>query len=267
MLFSIITVSYNSEKTIERTIKSVFSQTFGDYEYLIVDGASKDKTLDIIKRFEPMFSGKMKWVSEPDSGIYNAMNKGIRMAKGEIVAIVNSDDWLSLDALEIVNHEIEKDPNNKKRILTGEILFHYSDGGTQLYPTSYERYEYYAKKYRMGINHPATFVPKYIYDKIGLFDENYKLFADADFVVRCYESNIGMCFINKVLSNMSDDGASSKPSITILKESLYKIKKHAKSRRELFNLYLETFVGTFARIIIPYSLVKRIRRKINAGWK
>ena len=88
MKFSIITISFNSEKTIERTIKSVLTQTYSDFEYIIVDGASKDGTLDIVKKFEPFFEGRMKWKSEPDKGIYDAMNKGIRMATGDIIGIV-----------------------------------------------------------------------------------------------------------------------------------------------------------------------------------
>ena len=98
--FSIITICYNSSATIERTIKSVLAQTFTDYEYIIVDGGSKDSTLDIVKKYEPLFDGRMKWKSEPDKGIYDAMNKGISRSSGTIIGIVNSDDWLEADALE-----------------------------------------------------------------------------------------------------------------------------------------------------------------------
>ena len=94
MKFSIITISFNSGKTIERTLCSVLNQTYYDYEYIIVDGGSKDETLDIIKRYEPMFEGRLKWKSEPDKGIYDAMNKGIMRSSGDIIGIVNSDDWL-----------------------------------------------------------------------------------------------------------------------------------------------------------------------------
>ena len=85
MLFSIITICFNSEKTIERTIKSVLTQTFADYEYIIVDGGSRDSTLDIVKKYEPLFEGRMKWKSESDRGIYDAMNKGIMRSSGTII--------------------------------------------------------------------------------------------------------------------------------------------------------------------------------------
>ena len=90
MKYSIITVSFNSEKTIERTIKSVLTQNENDYEYIIVDGASKDSTIDIIKHNESLFEGRLRWISEPDSGIYNAMNKGIAMAKGDVIGALPS---------------------------------------------------------------------------------------------------------------------------------------------------------------------------------
>ena len=113
MKFSIITICYNSEKTIERTIKSVLAQTYKNYEYIIVDGASKDGTLEIVKRFELQFDGRLKWKSEPDKGIYDAMNKGINMATGDVIGIVNSDDWLEADAMIIVAKAIEKNGNDR----------------------------------------------------------------------------------------------------------------------------------------------------------
>lgn len=94
MKISLITVTYNSEKTLRDTINSVLVQTYEDVEYIVVDGLSKDKTVDIIREYEPQFSGRMKWISEKDCGLYDAMNKGIRMATGDVVGILNSDDFL-----------------------------------------------------------------------------------------------------------------------------------------------------------------------------
>ena len=262
-MFSIITICFNSEKTIERTIKSVLSQTCKDYEYIIVDGASKDGTLDIVKKYEPLFEGRMKWKSEPDNGIYNAMNKGILRATGDIIGIVNSDDWLEPDALSILNHFFINNPGNEKAILTGEVLFHYKDGSSQHYPTSRERYEHFSQNYRMGLNHPATFVPKCIYDKIGLFDERFKLYADADFILKCYESKVSVIFINRVLSNMSDGGLSNKISKVMLKDSLLKIKLHAKTPFEKWLRYIQCYRIWIIKRFIPKWLVKRYRVKCN----
>ncbi|MBR2358716.1 MAG: glycosyltransferase, partial [Lentisphaeria bacterium] len=92
MKLSLITVTYNSSSTLPDTLKSVLNQTYSDIEYIIVDGASKDNTVSIIKEYELLFQGRMKWISEPDKGLYDAMNKGIRMATGDVVGILNSDD-------------------------------------------------------------------------------------------------------------------------------------------------------------------------------
>ena len=92
MKISIITVTFNSEKTLRYTIESVLNQNYDDIEYLIIDGGSTDSTLDIIKCYEPKFEGKLHYISEPDKGIYDAMNKGILMATGNVVGFLNSDD-------------------------------------------------------------------------------------------------------------------------------------------------------------------------------
>lgn len=262
-LFSIVTICYNSSATIERTIKSILGQTFTDYEYIIVDGASKDTSLDIVRKYEPLFEGRMKWKSEPDTGIYNAMNKGIMRSSGEIIGIVNSDDWLEADALQILVEEMSHNEENRRKILTGEVLFHYDDGSTQLYPTSYERYEYFAKRYRMGLNHPATFVPRSIYDKMGIFDEEFKLYADADFILRCYKAGVGVHFINKVLSNMADGGASNVRSRKELEDSLLKYKKHCTTKIEYFKYATRSKIMWFLRGFIPKWYVKWYRQRHN----
>ena len=95
MKFSLITVTFNSSVTLRDTIQSVLSQTYPDIEYIIVDGLSEDATIDIIKEYVPLFYGRLNWISEKDQGLYDAMNKGFKMATGEIVGIINSDDLLA----------------------------------------------------------------------------------------------------------------------------------------------------------------------------
>ena len=263
MIFSLITIAYNSAQTIERTLKSVLDQTYTDFEYIIVDGASKDGTMDIVKRYEPLFEGRMKWISEPDKGIYDAMNKGIRMSKGEIIGIVNSDDWLESYTLQILVDEITHDPNNRGKILTGEMLFHYKDGTTQLYPTSFERYEYFARRYRMGLNHPATFVPRNIYETIGVFDDKFKLYADADFIIRCYKAGVGIHFIHKVLSNMADGGVSNVRSRKELDDALLKYKKHCSTKIEYLKYATKSRIMWFIRGFIPEWYVRWYRKIHN----
>ena len=190
---SIITICYNSGKTVERTIKSVLSQSYSNVEYIIVDGASTDTTLDIVKHYEPLFEGRMNWKSEADHGIYDAMNKGICMATGDIVGIVNSDDWLESDALAKVYQAYEKNGKSLNMIYTGGMIFHSANGTAQRLMPDIKALKRYAKVGDIaGIRHPATFVPKQIYNKYGMFDTRMKVSADADFLLRYYKSGGGI---------------------------------------------------------------------------
>ena len=207
--FSIITICYNSSATIERTIKSVLGQTFTDYEYIIVDGGSKDSTLDIVKKYEPLFEGRMKWKSEPDKGIYDAMNKGIERSSGTIIGIVNSDDWLEADALENVYSCYVGNKRSEDCLYTGGIIFHNQDGTTKKMMPNLQSFYKQAHLYIMsGIRHPATFVPKKVYDRNGSFDERMRLSADQDFILRCHFNGVRFVAIEHVLSNMSAGGLS-----------------------------------------------------------
>ena len=222
MKFSIITICYNSEKTIERTIKSVLAQTYKDYEYIIVDGASKDETLEIVKRFEPLFEGRLKWKSEPDKGIYDAMNKGINMATGDVMGIVNSDDWLEADAMIIVAKAIEKNGNDRNALYCGNILFHYNNGDKKRMDANIPLFKKEAPLYIMtGIRHPATFVPREVYDKVGLFNDKMKLSADQDFILRCYFQGVNLYHVNNVLSNMAAGGISTDNTKASLEASIH----------------------------------------------
>lgn len=213
MTFSIITISYNSEKTIERTIKSVLSQTYSDFEYLIIDGASSDGTLNIVRKYEPQFEGRLKWISEPDTGIYNAMNKGIKMSQGEIIGIVNSDDWLESDALQKVNECYGRYSCDNDTLYCGGIFYHTIKGNVIRMDADINSFKRQARLYVMhGVRHPATFVPMNVYKRIGLYNEDMKLSADQDFVLRCYYGGVHFVNTDCVLSNMSEGGLSTSGS-------------------------------------------------------
>lgn len=208
-LFSIITIAYNSEKTIERTIKSVFAQTYTDFEYIIVDGASRDSTIEIVKRNEPLFDGRLKWISEPDTGIYNAMNKGVNMASGQIIGIVNSDDWLEPKALSTIEEAYKTNNKDTNTLYCGGIYYHDVSGDIITMNANVKKFKQQAGLYIMsGIRHPATFVPRNVYDSIGLFNDKMKLSADQDFILRCYYGGVHFYEVNHCLSNMAGGGFS-----------------------------------------------------------
>lgn len=200
MKFSIITVCYNSEKTIRRTFESVLNQSVTDYEYIVVDGASKDGTLDIIREYEPKFKGRMRYVSEPDNGIYDAMNKGIRMAQGEIIGIINSDDYYETDALQnLLSHF-----STSADIYYGILRCLNEEGEFALLRYSHTSWKDHC------VQHPACFVSQKAYEKFGLFDLQYKIAADYDLFLRFVKEGATFVQINAVLANFSSGGISDK---------------------------------------------------------
>ncbi len=258
--FSIITIAYNSGKTIERTIKSVLEQSFPDYEYIVVDGLSSDNTLEIVKKYEPLFEGKMKWMSEKDKGIYNAMNKGIRMASGNVIGIVNSDDWLDKNALSNVYTSVQLNMHDDDTLYCGNLIFHYNNGGEHIREASQKRLDKYAKSYDIGVFHPATFVGRKVYETVGLFDEQFKLNADTDFILRCYKEKKNFVFVPYVLSNMSDGGATnSGHTAKEMQDRKLVLKKHCKNSLEFWYLWSVYFIKIYAKRLLPHSLVVKIR--------
>lgn len=177
---SIITVCFNSSKTIRKTFESVLHQTYEDIEYVVVDGASTDGTVEMIKEYEPLFQGRMKWISEKDNGIYDAMNKGIRMAQGSLIGIINSDDYYEPDAVEIMVNALTEE---KYQILYGAMRT-WKDGEEESISISSHKF----LKDRM-INHPSCFVTKAVYEDFGYFDTKYVSVADYDFMLRMSEKD------------------------------------------------------------------------------
>ena len=238
--FSIITVSYNSDNTIERTIKSVLNQSFKNYEYIIIDGNSTDKTNIIINKYKKYFKNEIIHISENDNGIYDAMNKGISISKGKIIGILNSDDYYFEDTLISVYDTFKK--TDEKSVITGELIFR-SNKGEQLLKTSRKRFLKKMGHYKNGVRHPATFIPKVIYDDLGLFDLNYKIAADAELIHRIYKAGYEFAFINKPLLVMSDGGVSNSKGLQ---------KQLVKENR----LLLETYCNSLFKRYIYLSLAK-----------
>lgn len=201
---SIITVTYNSEKYLKETIESVLKQIDYLFEYIIIDGESKDQTIDIIKKYIPLFKGKLRYISEPDHGIYDAMNKGIKIAQGEIIGLINSDDYYTPDALQEVQFILNKKTN---------VDCIYSDVNVINEKSQIE----YIKKASlkdlnkgMSLNHPTCFIKKKTYQTIGLYDTQYKIAADYDFALRMRKHHCQLYHSSKILSNYRDGGVSVK---------------------------------------------------------
>lgn len=173
---SVITVCFNSEKTIERTLKSVLNQTYTNYEYIVIDGKSLDSTPYIIKKYEPLFEGKMRWISEPDNGIYDAMNKGVKLSTGDLICLLNSDDWYELDAFEVMS----KHYNGEKYKVQYAMQRIINEGGEEVECNMVN----HAFLYKKMIPHNTCFVSKEVYKKVGLFNTDYKSAGDYDWAIR-----------------------------------------------------------------------------------
>lgn len=197
-LISIITVSYNAAETIEQTILSVINQDFEDYEYIIIDGGSTDGTVDIIKKYHDKIT---LWVSEPDNGIYDAMNKGIKMAKGELISLLNSDDWYEVGALSTVAHYFNSNPNVD--VFHGLLRFIDKDGIPESIVGHYSSF--------LGkgmIEHPTCFIRKTIYEKTGEFSLKYSSASDFDWMMRTKKNKVVFFMIPCVLTNFRRGGMS-----------------------------------------------------------
>lgn len=199
---SIITACFNSEKTLRDTIESVLAQDWPDYEYILIDGGSQDSTVQIIESYLPRFGGKMKYISEKDNGIYDAMNKGIRMASGEIVGLINSDDTLEPGCFRAVAEAWQ--PGEKYQILYGMLRIMNEQGEELEIRMSHHR-----NMREQMIYHPATYVSRSVYADYYLYDLQYRYSADLDFLLKVSkEKDIHFHPIYHILSNFRTGGAS-----------------------------------------------------------
>jgi len=198
-IITVITVVYNNEATIERCIKSVLEQTYDNIEYIIIDGGSSDGTLDIIKKYQDSID---YFISEPDGGIYYAMNKGIALASGDYLNFMNSDDWFS--EKKSISNIIPYINGSKDNIIYGKIMY-YKDT-TSLHESSYLSID---ENILIGhpIPHQAAFIAKKSFNILGNYDTNLTLAADYDWWVRAKVQNIKFINTKEVIANFTSGGS------------------------------------------------------------
>ena len=216
MKVSVITAVYNNKHYIEGCIKSVLCQNLPHLEYIIIDGGSTDGTLDIIKDYEGRIS---KWVSEPDNGIYDALNKGIGMATGDIIGFLHADDmYADKTVIENVVHVMSQ---KKCDSCYGDLVYVDKDN-TDRTIRYWRSGEFSPDLLRKGWMppHPTFFVRHEVYEKCGVFDTSFKIAADYELMLRFLgKHRISTCYIHEVLIKMRIGGASNRSISNILRKS------------------------------------------------
>jgi len=214
MIVSVVTISYNSENSISETFKSVKNQSFNQYEYLFIDGGSKDRTLAIAKEQDHI----SKIVSEPDNGIYDAINKGIKNSTGEIIGFLNSDDtFYDRNSLQCIYDAFDDNTD----CVFGDLI--YTDKNENI-KRVWKGSEFKKRAFKKGWMpaHPTFYCRRSIYEKLGLYNDSFKIAGDFELMLRFLEKhNIRAKYIPKTLVNMKVGGASNnglKSKLDILKE-------------------------------------------------
>ena len=220
--FSIITPTYNPGQRVEETIKSVLAQKNELFEYIIVDGCSTDETLNIIRKYE----GRIKWSSQRDCGVYDAMNRGIRMAAGDYLYFLGAGDRLRENILEKV----------EKTIPDGHLIFIYGNvfllDKKRKYLGKFDE----AKIARANICHQAIFYERTIFDVIGTYDLRYSLLADHDLNLRCFgDKRIRKIYVDEVIADYEGGGISMGKDLNFIKDAPRIIRENLGPKGYLFN--------------------------------
>ncbi|MED7787527.1 glycosyltransferase family 2 protein [Francisella sp. 19X1-34] len=259
---SVVTIVYNGQEGIERTIKSVISQTIrNDIEYIIVDGASKDNTLNIIKKYEDYID---KFVSEPDHGIYDAMNKGISLASGEWISFINADDiYAQNDVLAKAIAEAEN-----AGVIYGKTKF-MSESGEFLYEDSPEKIETIFD--RMPFGHPSTLTKADLLKELK-FNTAFRITADFDFFLKAYLSGAKFIYADITISEFRLGGVSSAAISSTTVETIYSIlsntsvevtKKSLFYKNLSFSTKLEELKELNERLVSENEKLETINSSVN----
>lgn len=244
MKISIITVVYNNERTIREAINSVLKQTYSDIEYVIIDGNSIDKTVQLINEYSDQLG---YFISEKDMGIYDAMNKGIKAATGEVIGILNSDDlYRDTTVIGTVMNEFIQNPTLD--IVYGDLVY-VKNSNVDKVVRYWKSNSYYKNFFETGNvpPHPSLFVKREVYEQVGYFDLNYKLAADYEFMLRMFKKfDFKSKYINKVIVKMRLGGATNQSYSNIKRQNI-----------EILNAWKNNNLNA-PFLLMPLRLLKRL---------
>jgi len=205
MKISIITITYNSAKTLQRTLASIIGQTYANIEHIIVDGASTDGTVAMIEAYAKK-RPNVRWVSEKDEGIYNALNKGIRMATGDAIGFLHSDDVLF--APDSIEHIAEAFKEPDVDVVYGDLQ--YCHGNRVVRRWQSNPFNPRSLKYGWMPPHPTVYVRRSVYEQVGEYDEWFRISADFDMMLRIFGAGYKSHYLPEVIVSMETGGASNR---------------------------------------------------------
>lgn len=262
MKISVITVSYNREKTIEQTIQSVLRQKkYCELEYIVIDGASTDRTMEVARKYEKEID---VLISEPDDGICDAFNKGIKIATGDIIGFLSSDDWYQDDTMKIVAEAFSKNPS--AGMLFGDQYYADEQGRVLIKMTGDPEYEKYLWQGMVKVAPVALFIKREIYERYGVFDPSYKTAMDFELLLRFSVRGVKGVYVPAVFGTMRYGGESDQNYIGGYREVLRAIKKYGGNtslvKLRMFSWILRSETRRFLERIGLQGLVNYLRKNV-----
>ncbi len=264
-ILTVVTAVLNCAKTLPKTFDSIRSQTYRNIQYIVIDGGSQDGTLELIKEQE---ANLHIWLSEPDHGISDAFNKGIALASGKYVALVNADDWLEPDHFRIAIDCLEQ---SNCDFTFGNLMFHNSDG-TPLYTVLGDpRYAQHILHSMPSVNHPSIVCRRDLYERNGLFDNTFRIAMDYEWLLRNHKQGARGTYLPDITSHMGTDGISQRSILASLREVERASVRHGYSARLARIRYWFRATKVTLRLFIErrlsVSLAKSMRAVLNSRYK
>ena len=237
MKISIVTIVRNDAEHIEETMRSVLEQDYPDIQYIVIDGASTDGTREIVERYRDRLYA---FVSEPDGGIYQAMNKGLRLATGDVIGMINSGDRYYPGAFRTVSQSFGSDPG--RRIFWGDVQYEHLGRVRGFRPRNL--------KIGAFAPHPSMFVPRKVYEEIGLYDESFRLLGDYDFMYRAVNvQKVEVLYVPELIAFYLEGGLSDQRIARCLADELQVKLKYGQNRFIAYGIYFLKLIKNLPRIL------------------
>jgi glycosyltransferase involved in cell wall biosynthesis len=260
-LVSVVTVVLNGAATLERTIRSVLDQTYRPIEYIVVDGGSSDGTLALIQAYAPHLAC---WISEPDGGISEAFNRGIRLATGDYVALLNADDWMDPSHIAKGVHALARSPAG---FVFGDLRCASEQGGPSHRVPGDAHYRRWLRHHMPDVNHPSMLVRRSAYEVVGLFDARYRVAMDYDWVLRADQAGVAGEYVPGLRVHMSLGGVSDRSFPKALREVRDISIRHGYPRAYAQARFAYRLAKGFGRRLaerhLPYAVHARLRQMVN----